>query len=194
MFLNYLYASAYMRTLLDDANAAAARATLDVAQNVGTSVANNFVSFSNTTGGHQDSGKGPTHLVYTLQWGIAAGWSPADATTYYLGGNLLQNGTAARTSIYFPIGGTIISADFCSFVGTTTASTETSSAWIRINNTTDTLISSAIQQDQAFERFVNSSLSISVSAGDYFEIKWTAPTWTTNPTNTRQFGVVMVQV
>lgn len=92
------------------------------------------------------------------------------------------------------MGGTIISADFCSYVGTTLASAETSSAWVRINNTTDNLISNVIQQDQIFERFVNSSMSVAINAGDYFEIKWTTPAWSTVPTNTRQYGVLMIQV
>jgi hypothetical protein len=136
-----------------------------------------------------------THYsYYTLQWGIAAGWTTADSTTYYLGGNLIQNGTAARTRLYIPLSGTIVYADFNSFVGTTLATTETSSAWIRLNNTTDTLISNVIQQDAVYEQFVNSSLSIAVSAGDYIEIKWTTPLYATNPTNTRQYGIIMVRV
>lgn len=182
------------RAVLDDADVAAQRVTLDVPQNVASTTADNFVSFSNTTGAQKDSGKGLTHLVYTLQWGTAANAGVTDATTYYLGGNLAQNGNPDRCRIYFPIGGTVIVADFVSLVTGTLASAETSSAWVRINNTTDYLISNAIQCDQVNERFVNSALSIAVNAGDYFEIKWTAPTFATNPTNTRQWGVIMVQV
>jgi len=136
-----------------------------------------------------------THYsYYTLQWGISAGWNPVDSTTYYFGGNWLQNGTAARTRLYIPLGGTIVYASFNSFVGTTLGSAETSSAWVRLNNTTDTLISDVIQQDAAYEQFINSSLSIAVSAGDYIEIKWTTPAYATNPTNTRQYGTIMVRV
>ena len=131
---------------------------------------------------------------YTLQWSQAGGWSVLANTTYYLGGKLVQDGNAARARLYFPVAGTIISADFCSYVGTTLASAETSSAWVRINNTTDNLISNAIQQDAIWERFVNSSLSVAVSAGDYFEIKWTTPAWGTTPTNTRQYGIITVRV
>lgn len=161
---------------------------------VDPSVVDNFVSFSNTAGAQKDSGKGLTHLVYTLQYGMAANLNPLDATTYYLGGFLSQSTTAALGRIYFPIGGTIISADFCSLVAGTLATNETSSAWLRINNTTDTLISNAITQNAVFARFANTELSISVNAGDYMEIKWTTPTWTTNPTNFRAWGVIMVRV
>ena len=136
-----------------------------------------------------------THYsYYTLQWSQAGGWSVLANTTYYLGGKLAQDGNAARARLYFPVAGTIIAADFNSYVGTTLASAQTSSAWVRISNTTDTLISDQIQQDAIYERFVNSSLSIAVTTNDYFEIKWTTPAWTTTPTNTRQYGIITVRV
>lgn len=131
---------------------------------------------------------------YTLQWGTASAWSPADSTTYYYGGGMLNFAIAARQALYIPVAGTIIAADFCSFVGTTLATAETSSAWIRLNNTTDTLISDAIQLDANFERFANTSLAISVNAGDTVEIKWTTPAWVTNATNSRQYGIITVRV
>lgn len=136
-----------------------------------------------------------THYsYYTLQWAIIAGWSPVDSTTYYVSGKGVQDGNAARGRIYIPVSGTIVYADFNSYVGTTLASAETSSAWVRLNNTTDTLISDAIQQDAVYEQFVNSALSIAVTAGNYVEIKWTTPAWVTNPTNTRQYGIITVRV
>ena len=136
-----------------------------------------------------------THYsYYSLQWAIITGWSPVDSTTYYISGKGVQDGNAARGSIYIPVSGTIVYADFNSYVGTTLASAETSSAWVRLNNTTDTLISDAIQQDAVYEQFVNSALSIAVTAGNYVEIKWTTPAWVTNPTNTRQYGFIVVRV
>ncbi len=147
-----------------------------------------------TSAGVVAEGNHTHYSYYTLQWSQAGGWSVLANTTYYLGGKLVQDGNAARARLYFPVAGTIIAADFCSYVGTTLASAQTSSAWVRINNTTDNLISNAIQQDAIWERFVNSSLSIAVSAGDYFEIKWTTPAWGTTPTNTRQYGIITVRV
>ena len=136
-----------------------------------------------------------THYsYYSLQWAIITGWSPVDSTTYYISGKGVQDGNAARGRIYIPVSGTIVYADFNSYVGTTLASAETSSAWVRLNNTTDTLISDAIQQDAVYEQFVNSALSIAVTAGNYVEIKWTTPAWGTNPTNTRQYGFIVVRV
>ena len=136
-----------------------------------------------------------THYsYYSLQWAIIAGWSPVDSTTYYISGKGVQDGNAARGRIYIPVSGTIVYADFNSYVGTTLGSAETSSAWVRLNNTTDTLISDAIQQDAVYEQFVNSALSIAVTAGNYVEIKWTTPAWGTNPTNTRQYGFIVVRV
>ncbi len=134
------------------------------------------------------------HSYYTLQWGTASAWSPAINTTYYYGGGMLNFAVTARQALYIPVAGTITAADFCSFVGTTLSTTETSSVWIRLNNTTDTLISDAIQLDASFERFANTGLSIAVSAGDYVEIKWTTPAWVTRATNTRQYGIITVRV
>jgi hypothetical protein len=147
-----------------------------------------------TSAGVVAEGNHTHYSYYTLQWSQAGGWSVLANTTYYLGGKLVQDGNAARARLYFPVAGTIIAADFCSYVGTTLASAQTSSAWVRISNTTDTLISDQIQQDAIWERFVNSSLSIAVTTSDYFEIKWTTPAWTTTPTNTRQYGIITVRV
>ena len=152
------------------------------------------VAIFGTGAGVVAEGNHTHYSYYSLQWAIITGWSPVDSTTYYISGKGVQDGNAARGRIYIPVSGTIVYADFNSYVGTTLASAETSSAWVRLNNTTDTLISDAIQQDAVYEQFVNSALSIAVTAGNYVEIKWTTPAWVTNPTNTRQYGFIVVRV
>lgn len=195
MFLNYLYASAYMRTLLDDANAAAARATLDVAQNVGTSVADNFVSFSNTTGGHQDSGKGPTHLVYTLQTITAGGVNPADASTYYFGGDGGATTGANIRRIYFPFSGTIVYAQVNIQVLGTLGDNTQFTCYVRLSNTTDLTVTSTAKADAVYQQY-QATLSQAVTGGtDYFEGKVAFPTWpTTNPTTVKVYFILGIQV
>lgn len=115
--------------------------------------------------------------------------APADATNYYIGqGNFVSSSTEGIHRVYVPKAGTIRAA-YVTFInsGTSGASSETSSIYIRLNATTDTLVSSAVQNDTAsITPFVvsNTSLSIAVAQGDFFEFKWTTPTWVTNPTPT----------
>lgn len=193
MFLDKLYATAFMRNLLKDANAAAARATLDVSQNVGTSVSGNFVSFSNATGGHQDSGKGLSHLVYTIQTSGVAAINPADNSTYYFGiENAATTGANIR-NVPFPFSGTIVYANVV-IIAAAAGTAETFSCYLRINHATDVLVSNAASITGLLQKFPNSALSTAITADDYFEGKVVFPTWTTNPTGVKVHFVLGIQV
>lgn len=114
--------------------------------------------------------------------------SPADATTYYFGaltGSSSYATTYLNTAhrIYIPRAGTI-SKIYGVFVSGTAGSNETSSLYLRVNNTTDYLISSSITVNSTSGvTFNNTSLNIPVSEGDYILYKYISPTWATNPTN-----------
>ena len=165
----------------------------DIPAIVNPSVADNFVSFSNTTGAQKDSGKGLTHLVYTLQYGGYTGTTLADSTSYYIGGSGTINTDATEGKIYFPMAGTVVWVDFINFVNGTLGTNETASVNFRLNNTTNTLISNALTANAVMNR-VQADVSIAVSAGDYFEILIATPAYTTNPTLTRQYGTLMVRI
>lgn len=110
-------------------------------------------------------------------------YNPADVTTYFPrnGVGIAQNTTAGASRIYFPIAGTITA---CRVVFTQVAgSAETSTIYLRLNNTTDITISSVVTNDATLTTFVNTGLSQAVNATtDYVEMKWTTPLWiTTNP-------------
>lgn len=110
-------------------------------------------------------------------------YNPADATTYYTGNMpiLAPLTTATAQKVYIPRDGTIKAA-YVEFLALTTTSTnETSTISIRLNNTTDTTISSTVTNDATVTDFNNTALSIAVSTGDYIELKWVTPTWATNP-------------
>lgn len=156
------------------------------------SVVDNFVSFANVTGAQKDSGKGLASLVYTLQCGTGANFTAADSTTYFFGGSLTTS-TAARCGIYIPLAGTIVSVDVVVFVGAVLATTETSTIYLRLNDTTDTTISSSVLASAQLQRY-QADTSIAVVAGDFIEWKWVTPVWATNPTNVRIYGVAMVRV
>lgn len=115
--------------------------------------------------------------------------SPADAATIYFGKLPKAPVTAANTSkIYIRQSGSITAAELYCYSGTA-GTAEAWSAYIRLNNTTDYLIATVAAATN--ERvFTNTSLNISVTAGDYFEIKMINPTWATNPLTTIFGGYV----
>lgn len=117
--------------------------------------------------------------------------SPADAATIYFGMLPKAPVTAANTSkVYIRRSGTISAAEIYCYSGTA-GTAESWSLYIRKNNTTDFLIATVAASTN--ERvFTNSSLSIPMAAGDYFEIKAVNPTWATNPLTTIFGGYVRI--
>ncbi len=127
------------------------------------------------------------YVAYAL-YAYGNAFSPADATTYYFGSSFTDSPTttAATRRVYIPKAGTITRVDLSVHNGGgTVGSNETFTMLLRLNNTTDTPLSSNIQANAASggTNFYNiTGLSIAVVAGDYIEIKWVTPTWATNPT------------
>jgi hypothetical protein len=118
--------------------------------------------------------------------------SPADGQTIYFGNLPKAPVTVAATSkVYIPRAGTIKRAEIYCYSGTP-GTNQAWSGYIRLNNTTDTLI--ATLSVATSERvFSNSALSIAVVAGDYFEIKFINPTWATNPLTTIFGGYIYIE-
>jgi hypothetical protein len=117
--------------------------------------------------------------------------SPADATSYYFGScqGTSADTNAGRGKYYIPVTGTIRSV-YIYMRSSTLASAETSTMYLRLNDTTDNTIVSTIANNATNTSYSNTALNISVTAGDFFEMKWTTPTWATNPTNVA-FGMVV---
>lgn len=128
-----------------------------------------------------------TAVRYTL-FCTAATFSPADATDYYFGGRYSVApqavGVKEAQAIVIPKTGTLKAASMM-MVQTVDGSSETSTMYFRLNDTTDTALFSAIDNSIAFttpNKYLTTGLAVAVTAGDYFELKWTTPTWATNPT------------
>jgi len=118
--------------------------------------------------------------------------SPTDAQTVYFG--QLPKApitTAAVSRIYIRKAGTIKMANVFCYSGTA-GTAEAWSLYIRLNNSTDTLIET-IAAAASERTFDNSSLSIAVVAGDYIEIKSIQPTWATNPLTTIYGGYIYIE-
>jgi hypothetical protein len=131
-----------------------------------------------------------TTLGYTLSVQALTS-SPADGATIYFGNLPKAPVTTANISkVYIPRAGTIKRAEIYCYSGTA-GTNQAWSGYIRLNNTTDTLIAtlSVATNERVFS---NSSLNIAVVAGDYFEIKFINPTWATNPLTTIFGGYIYI--
>lgn len=141
-------------------------------------------------------GAGGTRYITLPFWtsNTGAGASPADATTYYAGCLARELETAAQSRpCYVPIASTLVAV----YMGTYqfgAGSNETSTVSIRKNDTTDTTVCSTLDNSTARSVCNGTGLSVSYAAGDYFEIKWTTPTWATNPTALGMQGVALFSV
>ena len=121
--------------------------------------------------------------------------SPADGATYYWGclAGMIPTTTSQQQSMYFGCAGTITKAYIQWNATSAAGSNENVSVYIRVNDTTDTLIAT-VGNTNALKQFQNTSLSISIAAGDFIEIKVVCPTWTTNPTVVAMGGMLLMEV
>lgn len=130
-------------------------------------------------------------LGYTLAV-LALTASPLDGAINYFGNMPKAPVTgAANSKIYIRKAGTIKIAEIYTY-SPTAGSAEAWSMYVRLNNTTDTLI--ATLSVSANERvFSNTGLSIPVAVGNYIEIKIVNPTWATNPVSTCWGGYIYIE-
>jgi hypothetical protein len=145
---------------------------------------------------HDHQGGDGASLTIGHALAVAGGYLayPTDGTTYYFGGQYEAtiSITAALHRMYCPKAGTIKAAYIFWRAGGTPGTAENLSLYIRLNNTTDTLIAT-ISDEQAVKVFSNTALSIAVAQGDYIEIKMVSPTWSTEPSLIYLSGVVYIE-
>jgi len=112
-------------------------------------------------------------------------FSPADATTYYIGGIAVASPTITPAARRMYIGNavTVISASFTLLVTSILGTSEDTTVYIRVNNTTDYTIGTIKMNSATQQVVINTSLNISLASTDYFEIKIVTPTWVTKPKN-----------
>ena len=116
--------------------------------------------------------------------------NPADGATYFWGSctGVPPDTTGGLQKIYMPRTCTIKKA-WVMWSASVAGSNENVSIYIRVNNTTDYLIAT-VGNTNAFKEFINTSLSISITIGDYIEFKIVCPTWATNPTQVGCGGTI----
>jgi len=128
--------------------------------------------------------------ILTIAASIAA---PADATTYYIYNVAADATTADKGRIVIPRQGIITNIRSYWRANGVAGTNEATSLYIRLNNTTDTLIAT-LGDTNATKLFTNTALTIPVIPGDYFQLKLVCPTWVTNPTTVQIDTVVEVSV
>lgn len=127
-------------------------------------------------------------LTYSIYGPISGSGGLLASTTYYLSNTALGNffSSVPNTRYYIPITGTIKA--FYGFISVgVTSGAEQSTLAIRLNDTTNTNASTTVRTDVGSFTFNNTSLNIAVSAGDFIDILWITPAWTSAPTSLR-FG------
>lgn len=142
------------------------------------------------------SSGGGASLGYTLMLTAGAGANPVTNTTYFVGGcvaSWIVSSTEGACRVYVPKAGTIKAVYLDFSVLTVLGSAETSTISVRLNNTTDTTISSSVTNSSTNDPFSNTALSIAVAAGDFIELKWVTPAWGTPPTGVRVTATVSIQ-
>ncbi len=106
-------------------------------------------------------------------------FNPNDSTIYYLNGSGWSVSNVAQGRHYMPRNGTI--TGLIGYMTSIAGSSENATLYIRVNDTTDYTVSNTLDFSLPFNN-INASLSISLSQGDYFKIKFLSPAWVTNPT------------
>lgn len=118
--------------------------------------------------------------------------NPTSSGTFYFGqGPKEMTVSALESRVYIPRTGVIVAAHLSSFAGIAATAGDVS-LYIRVNNTSDTLIQTQGLASQT-TIWSNTGLSINVTAGSYIEIKMTTPAWVTPPAEIAFGGHVFVR-
>jgi hypothetical protein len=114
--------------------------------------------------------------------------TPLDATTYYTGCLAYATGwatTATVNYIYIPFNCTLIGYSIATR-STAACSAETGTLSVRVNNSTDILLSNTITWGVGGAYFINyfsnSNINGNITAGDRIALKLLTPTWATDAT------------
>lgn len=146
------------------------------------------------TGG---AGANPTWSSSTMiiPFGTTAAGNPADAATYWYGGafrNLVAITAAGQNRIYFRRACTIAKID--QTIVYTAGTSENVSISLRLNDTTDTALTTTLDLSGAGPQYLSHTISVAIAVGDFIELKWVSPTWVTNPTSITVFGTIYAEL
>jgi hypothetical protein len=120
--------------------------------------------------------------------------APADATTYYVSIGAPAGTVAGDQRSYFPASGRVRRALVGALVaGTLGTAAQNCTVSLRIDNTTDHQITTALPCSARQNYIAITTLDVAVTQlSTFWEIKILTPTWTTNPTNVVWTGLLWV--
>lgn len=132
--------------------------------------------------------------TYALTLMSSAANTPADSTTYYVGGDFGGNDITSynQARVLIPKAGTIKRVWVKINMTVASSVAETCTISLRLNNTTDTTVANQNWSVNPSE-FDSGALSIAVASGDFIALKFAHPAWTTNPTGVRIYAIVSIE-
>jgi hypothetical protein len=110
-------------------------------------------------------------------------FSPADATTYYVGVNVSSPFTTDTSIRLIALKTSTLKKVAITSRQTTFGTSENSSFALGVNGTYTTFTSSIKFDGTPNNNTLITGLSINVTEGDVLTIRWITPTWVTNPTS-----------
>ena len=128
-----------------------------------------------------------------------AGFSPADATTYYWPAGLANGAytVAGNFRQRMAVSGRIRTVTVAEIHTGTNGSSEAVTLQISVNGGTPvTLASPTFDQGSSTVQALGpyTGLDLAVVAGDYIDVNIVCPTWTTNPTGVYLVGQIAIEV
>lgn len=118
---------------------------------------------------------------YTLNFNFSA-FSPADATTYYVGLNVASPFTTDTNIRLMALRNSTLKK--VAITSRQSAGTSENSSFALGVNGTYTTFSSVVKFDGIpYNQLLTTGLSINVVEGDVLTVRWITPTWVTNPTS-----------
>jgi hypothetical protein len=132
-------------------------------------------------------------LGYTLI-ASSATHNVSDSVTNFIGSGYLlaPQGTGGLVRLYIPKTGTIKTVYVTARATSTVGTGESWEMFVRLNDTADTSIQAITSTDNP-RVWSNTSMSVSVTVGDYIEIKSVTPNFATNPLTVRYYAVIYIE-
>ncbi len=110
--------------------------------------------------------------------------SPVDSTTYYiLNGGAPATFISTNARFWIPRAGTITGCAGAISTTGTLGTAEGTTIAIRLNDTSNTNVTTSLATNTTLNTFSNTGLSTAVAAGDFISFMFITPAWATNPTN-----------
>jgi len=120
--------------------------------------------------------------------------NPADAGTYYWckPETFIMTGSSVKLKSIVPVSGTITKITGFYLNNTVLGTNEISTTTVQINGT-DMISIANFDNSTTRSEFPTATYNQAVTAGDTIQLKWTTPTWATNPTGVSASALLYIE-